>query len=432
MNNDSIPVLLARSPMHVRQFVAVALCCLINMADGYDVLSLALAAPELTREWGVTPAALGIAFSAASFGLVLGALLIAPLADQVGRRPVILAALIIVTLTHCCLAVASSIREVVILRLAMGTGLGALSATLNVLVAEFSNDRWRNVLLAVLHCGLSLGAAVGGATAVMLLEPHGWRSIFVAGAVLNLLVMLAALFVLMESPAYLIARQPRNALARVNAILTSLQHPPLQSLPRLQPDERTRIGVATLLASDWRNATVLIGITSFAYAVVGYFLLNWKPHVVVNAGLTPTQASYVGVVAGVFGILGHLSIGLLSRWVEEARLTAIYFTLLAVTLVVFGAIPSNAVLLLGISGVLTLFSVGGYTGLFLVAVKAYSAEMRSAGVGFLVGCGRVGAIIGPMLGGMLIGADLGRGMTFTVFASIAVVPVMTMFLVARR
>ena len=103
-------MLLARSPMHVRQFVAVALCCLINMADGYDVLSLALAAPELTREWGVTPAALGIAFSAASFGLVLGALLIAPLADQVGRRPVILAALIIVTLTHCCLAVASSIR----------------------------------------------------------------------------------------------------------------------------------------------------------------------------------------------------------------------------------------------------------------------------------------------------------------------------------
>jgi AAHS family 4-hydroxybenzoate transporter-like MFS transporter len=94
---------------------------------------------------------------------------------------------------------------------------------------------------------------------------------------------------------------------------------------------------------------MLIGITSFAYAVVGYFLLNWKPHVVVNAGLTPTQASYVGVVAGVFGILGHLSIGLLSRWVDEAKLTAVYFTLLAVTLVVFAAIPSSAILLLGIS-----------------------------------------------------------------------------------
>lgn len=432
MNNDSIPVLLARSPMHVRQFLAVALCCLINMADGYDVLSLALAAPQLTREWGVAPAALGIAFSAASLGLVLGALLIAPLADHVGRRPVILAALTIVTLTHCCLAAASSIWEVAVLRLAMGAGLGALSVNLNVLVAEFSNDRWRNVLLAVLHCGLSLGAAVGGATAVMLLEPHGWRSIFVAGAVLNLLVLLIALFVLMESPAYLISRQPRNALARINAILASLQHPPLKFLPRLQAGTRTNIGVAALLASNGRRATVLIGITSFAYAVVGYFLLNWKPHVVVNAGLTPTQASYVGVVAGVFGILGHLSIGLLSRWVEEARLTAIYFTLLAVTLVVFGAIPSNAVLLLGISGVLTLFSVGAYTGLFLVAIKSYSAEMRSAGVGFLVGWSRAGAIIGPMLGGMLIGAELGRGMTFTVFATIAVVPVMTMFLVARR
>jgi MFS family permease len=430
-NNDSVPALLSRSPMHVRQFIAVALCCLINLADGYDVVSLALAAPLLTREWGVTPAALGIAFSAASVGLVLGAILIAPLADQVGRRPIVLAALSVITLAHGCLALSSSIWGVVIFRLAMGAGLGALSVTLNVLVAEFSNDRWRNVLLAVLHCGLSLGAAVGGATAVMLIEPHGWRSIFVVGAVLNLVLMLIALFVLMESPAYLIGRQPGNALARANAILRLLQHPPLQSLPRRRGVERARIGIAALLTSDGRKATVLIGITSFAYAVVGFFLLNWKPHVVVNDGLTPTQASYVGIVAGVFGILGHLSIGLLSRWVDEAKLTAIYFTLLAVTLVVFAAIPSSAILLLGISGLLTLFSVGAYTGLFLVAIKSYSAEMRSAGVGFLVGWGRVGAIIGPMLGGMLIGAELGRGMTFTVFATIALIPVMTMFLVVR-
>jgi predicted MFS family arabinose efflux permease len=121
---------------------------------------------------------------------------------------------------------------------------------------------------------------------------------------------------------------------------------------------------------------------------------------------------------------------LLSRWIEETKLTAIYFAALVVTLVVFGTVPASPVLLLGTSGVLTLFTVGAYTGLFLVAVKFYSTEMRNSGVGFVVGWSRLGAIIGPMLGGLLIGVGFDRVMTFAVFASIAVIPVMTMFLAA--
>lgn len=430
MTDHSTPALIARAPMHIRQFLLVALCCLLNMAEGYDVLSLALAAPQLTREWAVSPEMLGITFSAASVGLALGAVLVAPLADRVGRRSTVLAALIIITLAHWCLAVSRSMWEIAALRVAMGAGFGTLIVSLNVLVAEFSNDRWRNLLLSILHAGLSLGAVVSGATAALLLEPFGWRYIFVAGGALHLAVLLIACAFLPESPEYLISRQPRNALARVNAILKYLRHPPLESLPPMR--KRVKIGVAALLSPEVRHVTVLIGIASFAYAVVSYFLVNWKPQVLVSAGLTPTQASYLGIVTGVFGMLGHLSIGLLSRWIEEARLTGICFALLALMLAVFGSIPSSPWLLLGTSGVITLCTVGAYTGLFLVAIKLYSTEMRNAGVGFMVGLGRAGAIVGPMLGGLLIGADLGRMMTFAVFAGIAVLPVTAIFLVARR
>jgi MFS family permease len=104
--------------------------------------------------------------------------------------------------------------------------------------------------------------------------------------------------------------------------------------------------------------------------------------------------------------------------------------MVVVMLVVFGTVPASPVVLLGASGVLGLFTVGAYTGLFLVAIKYYSTEMRTTGVGFVVGWGRVGAIIGPMLGGLLIGASFDRSMTFAVFASIAVIPVMSMFLAA--
>jgi MFS family permease len=430
MNDNPVQALIARSPMHIRQVILVVLCCLINLSDGYDVLSLALAAPQITKEWGVAPQMLGVAFSATSIGLVIGAFVVAPVADRVGRRTVVLAALLIITAAHWCLAASSSIWMVAALRFCKGIGLGTLVVSLNVLVAEFSNDRWRNLLLGILHTGFSLGMAVGGATAAWVLEPFGWRYIFVGGGLLNGAVLLFAIVFLLESPEYLTTRQPRNALARVNAVLAALKRPPLDSLPQIQAGRRSKISVAALLAPDIRRTTILIWVASLTYAIVGYFLMNWKPQILVKAGLSPTQASYVGIVNGAFGTLGHLTIGLLTKWVEETRLTAIYFAMIVVVLVVFGTIPPNPVLLLGTSGLLTLFTVGAYTGLFLVAIKFYSAEMRNTGVGFVVGWGRVGAIIGPMLGGLLIGASLDRVMTFAVFASIAVIPVMSMFLAA--
>jgi MFS family permease len=430
MNDNPVRALIASSPMHIRQYILVVLCCFINMADGYDVLSLALAAPTLTKEWGVAPQMLGIAFSSTSVGLVLGAFLVGPIADRLGRRSVVLAALVIITIAHWCLAASNSIWMVAALRFGMGIGLGTLVVSLNVMVAEFSNERMRNVLLGVLHTGFSLGMAVSGATAALLLEPFGWRYIFVGGGVLNILVLMFAIVFLLESPEYLTTRQPRNALARVNAILEKLKRPPLQALPPMQTSKRATITFASLLAPEVRRTTILIWIASLTYAVVGYFLMNWKPQILVNAGLTPTQASYVGIVNGVFGVIGHLSIGLLSRWIEETKLTAIYFAMLVVMLVVFGTAPASPVVLLGASGVLGLFTVGAYTGLFLVAIKYYSFQMRTTGVGFVVGWSRVGAIIGPMLGGLLVGASFDRSMTFAVFASIAVIPVMSMFLAA--
>jgi len=431
MSSHPTRALIASSPMHLRQFIVTMICVLINTADGYDVLSLAFAAPKLTKELHIAPEMMGLAFSATSVGLCLGAFLVAPLADRMGRRLVVLSALVVITLAHFGLAGSNSVTEIVALRLAMGTGLGTLVVSLNVMVAEFSNDRWRNVLLSIGHAGFSLGMAVSGGIAAWVLAPYGWRYIFMGGGIINVVVLLLAIIFLLESPEYLTSRQPRNALARVNEVLRKLRQAPLESLPPLQPGGPAKTSVAALLTPDIRRGTILIWIASLGYAIVGYFLMNWKPQILVNAGMTATQASYVGIVNGVFGTMGHLSIAFLSRRIEETWLTGVYFTLLAVMLVVFATIPPIPWLLLGTSGVLTLFTVGAYTGLFLVAIKFYQAETRNAGVGFVVGWGRVGAIIGPLLGGLLIGANFDRSMTFAVFATIAIIPIMTMFMAAR-
>jgi predicted MFS family arabinose efflux permease len=137
------------------------------------------------------------------------------------------------------------------------------------------------------------------------------------------------------------------------------------------------------------------------------------------------------IITGAFGTVGHLIIGMLARRVGEIRITAIFFACAAVSLTIFGVQPPNPIGLLAMAGVVTFFVVGAYTGLFLVAVIIYPPNVKNAGVGFIVGFGRVGAIAGPMIGGFLLGTGLDRMGTYFAFSAIAVIPAVTMFLAAK-
>ncbi|MES2497512.1 MAG: MFS transporter [Pseudomonadota bacterium] len=420
---------LAMSPY---QYLVVALCCFCNIADGFDVSSLALAAPVLTREWGVAPAVLGTIFGFASVGLSIGAFVVAPFADRIGRRPVMLAAIGSLAVVLLATSVATNVYQLLVLRLITGVGLGTLVVCLNTTVAEFTTDKVRNVSLAVLHLGFTLGTMTASAVAVLALEFSGWRLIFLAAGILNAATFFASLVFLGESPEFLAKRRGPGDLARLNRLLVRARQQPLIDFPPVEPGRPERSGtVRALLAPDLRQATLLVWAASLTYAIVGYFLLNWKPTILANAGLSPTLAAASGMITGACGALGHLTMGLFAKRIGEGRLTAIYFALAAVSLVIFGIQPPDPVPLLAMAGVTTLFVVGAYTGLFLVAVKMYPADVRNTGVGFVVGFGRVGAIIGPMIGGFLLGAGLDRMDTYIVFSVIAIIPAVTMHLANR-
>ena len=424
--------IIANSPMRFRQYMVVMLCCLINVTEGYDVVSLAYAAPVLSREWGTARELLGLVFSAASVGLALGAFFVAPLADRLGRRNIMLGALVAITLSHTLSIGTHSIYELMALRFLMGLGLGVLVVSLNVLVSEYSNNKQRNFLLSILHTGFTVGMMVGGLTAALLLEPYGWRSIFVFGSIMNV-VLLVFLFVLLwESPTYLITAQPKNALARINKILSKLGHQALSALPAKPERSLSTTGLPSLLTPELRNATLLMWVVSLSYAVVGYFLLNWKPTVLVEAGLTPTQASWSGVIEGFAGVFGHIAMGVLARNGGEGRMTAIFFGALGVVLLIFGNMGNDPIPLIAMASAIKFFTVGAYTGVFLAAIAMYAPQQRTTALGFVVGWGRVGAIIGPFIGGLVLGAEIGRPAAFGIFAAISIIPVIAMLALNRR
>jgi len=414
------------------QYLVVALCCFCNLADGFDVSSLAFAAPVLTKEWGLDPAVLGTIFGASSVGLAIGAFLIAPLADRFGRRPVMLTAIGSLGAAMLLTAASTHFVHLLVLRFITGMGLGTLVVCLNTTVAEFTSDKVRNVSLAVLHVGFTMGTITASVIAVLALEFAGWRAIFVAAAAFNILTFIFGLFLLGESPEFLAKRGRPEDLVRLNRLRARMRLEPLAALPA-RPKGRTQptVGPKAVLQPGMRQVTILVWAASLTYAIVGYFLLNWKPTILANAGLSTTLAAASGMITGVCGALGHLAMGVFARRVGEGRLTALFFALAAVTLVIFGVQPPEPISLLAMSGLTTFFVVGAYTGLFLVAVQIYPPAIRNTGVGFVVGFGRLGAIIGPLIGGFLLSAGLDRMDTYFVFSAIALVPAVTMHLANR-
>lgn len=414
------------------QYLVVALCCAANIADGFDVVSLSVAAPVLSKQWHIDPAVLGTLFSAVAVGLVIGAFLVAPFADKVGRRPVMLGSLGSLAASLLLTSAATDIWHLLALRFVTGIGLGTLVVCLNTTAAEYSSVKFRNMAMATVHIGFTLGMMLGSGIAAAVLGTGSWRTIFLAAGLLNAVTFTLALFILGESRDFLARRQGPKDLAALNRLHRRMKLPELAAMPPRPAAAATSANaIRSMLAGPMRNPTILIWIASLTYALVGYFLLNWKPTVLANAGLSPSLAAASGIITGACGAVGHLAMGLLGRRAGEGRLTAFFFSMAAVTLVIFGIMPAAPIPLLAMAGLTTFFVVGAYTGLFLVTAVMYPTAIQNTALGFVVGFGRIGAIIGPMIGGFLFSAGLTRMDTYIVFSIIAVIPAVTMYLANR-
>lgn len=425
-------VMAAPPSMTRYQYLVVALCCAANIADGFDVVSLSVAAPVLSKQWHIDPAVLGTLFSAVAVGLVIGAFLVAPFADKVGRRPVMLGALGSLAASLLLTSAAADIWHLLALRFVTGIGLGTLVVCLNTTAAEYSSVKFRNMAMATVHIGFTLGMMLGSGIAAAVLDTGNWRTIFLAAGLLNAVTFTLAVFILGESRDFLLRRQGPKDVAALNRLHRRMKLPELTAMPpRPAAAETSANAIRTMLAGPMRNPTILIWIASLTYALVGYFLLNWKPTVLANAGLSPSLAAASGIITGACGAVGHLAMGLLGRRVGEGRLTAFFFSMAAVTLVIFGIMPAAPIPLLAMAGLTTFFVVGAYTGLFLVTAVMYPTAIQNTALGFVVGFGRIGAIIGPMIGGFLFSAGLTRMDTYIVFSIIAVIPAVTMYLANR-
>jgi benzoate transport len=422
---------LAETPMTARQIVAIAMCVMLNALDGFDVLSISFASPGIAKEWGIDRAALGVVLSMELIGMAAGSVLLGQVADRTGRRPTVIGCLAVMALGMLSTTQVSSIGALAATRLFTGVGIGGMLAVTNALVAEYANDRWRGAAVAIMAAGYPMGAIAGGAVASNLLATGGWRDVFMLGAGMTALCLPFVPLLLPEPVGAVLQNRRGDALGRLNGSLRALGQPVVTVIPAEEPGERKpRIG--ELFAQGMAPITLLLTAAYFLHIMTFYFILKWVPKIVVDMGFSPSAAGGVLVWANVGGLVGGLLFSVLSLRFALRGLLAVFMVASTVMVTVFGLGQAD------LHGLSLAAAAGGFctnagvVGLYALVASSFPTAIRGGGTGFVIGVGRGGAALGPIVGGLLFQAGLGLAAVAAIMASGSLIAAVALLALPKR
>lgn len=427
MNSD--PRLLIReSSMTTFQLVVVVLCAVLNMVDGFDVLAMSFTAPLVAQEWGVAPATLGLLFSAGLVGMGLGAIVISPIADTMGRRTVLILSTCIMSIGMLLSSVTGNVLELWLCRFATGLGIGGVLAGGNTLLAEYAPSRWRDFVISTMVIGYPVGAIIGGSVFAYLVSEYGWRSAFVFGGLCSTVLVPLLVLYLPESLDFILTRRRPDALVQVNAVMRRLGRPPLSALPAIQREDAATKAVIGVIEPRYLRATVLMVVSYFMLMFSFYFVLSWTPKNLVDLGFTVEDGIVALVMLNLGGIFGGLVFGYFARR-SNARVLVSYMLIgLFFVIVGFGLLRSGFVPVMAGAFITGFFLMGAMAGLYIIVPHVYPPSVRNTGTGLAIGLGRFGAMVGPYLAGLLIAAGWDR----IVYYSVLALPVLISALAVRH
>lgn len=433
MRFEEIRTQLQNRPMSRYQVLAVAIGVLVNMMDGFDLLAISFAGPAIDREWMLGPERLGELFSAGLLGMAFGAFGLSWLADVYGRRTATLINLTAMTIGMTVAAFSTSFYMLLAARAVTGLGVGAMTAAIGSLVYEFSSKQRREVSLGFVTGAFPFGTIVGGIVSVWLLT-IGWRAVFGFGAVLSALLIPVVYFRLPESLDFLLGKQPRNALSRANRELGKLGFEPLTELPAKKiVTDSERGSLLDVVRPPVLISAMLACLGYFGFMVSQYFILNWMPRLMVDAGYTDAGAISFSIITNIGAIIGCAVVGIFTaRW-GVRTVTVTMLVIMAAAIAAFGTLPLEAVGLIRTSSFFIGFAAfATAVGVFSIMASGFPPHVRGTGIGLSFTAGRFGSAVGAYLGGFLLAMGLERPELCVVLALPAIGAAIVMSFLAKR
>ena len=425
MQRDVLTEINQNNMSHYQWFVIVVCVCL-NIIDGFDVMVMAFTAPSVSAEWSLSGAQIGLLLSAGLFGMAAGSIFLAPLADKIGRRLLILICLAIAGISMLACGLVHSHSVLAALRFVTGVGVGGILASSNVLASEYANLRWRSLAVSLMSTGYGIGATLGGVLSLLLIEHLGWRSIFLAGGVTTVAMLLISLWLLPESLDYLLAKKPKQALEKINLTMQHMGLATLNALPQHEKNTQQSSDIAKLFQGKQGFQTLCLWFAFFMVMFGFYFVMSWTPKILISMGMSPNQGVSTGILISIGGVFGAAIIGLLASRIKIFHALSIFLGLTAVCVWLFVAVSSQVSIALIVGLLLGTLINGCVAGLYSISPTIYDADIRSRGVGYAIGFGRIGAILSPTVAGIFLDKGLAPA---TLYAYYGIVFILAIFLI---
>ncbi|MDD1508328.1 MFS transporter [Pseudomonas sp. CNPSo 3701] len=414
MRNLDVNDVIDNARFNAFHWLVMCLCALLLIFDGYDLFIYGVVLPAIMQEWGLTPLQAGALGSYALFGMMFGALLFGSLADRIGRKKGIAICFALFSVATIVNGFATSPTEFGICRFIAGLGCGGLMPNAVALMNEYAPKKLRSTLVAVMFSGYSLGGMLSAGVGIFMLPRFGWESMFFAAA-LPLLLLPVIFHYLPESIGFLVRRGEHE---KARALLQRLD--PGQSLGadvQLVINERKGSGVSVL--ELFRNGlavrTLSIWVAFFCCLLMVYALSSWLPKLMANAGYSLGSSLSFLLALNFGGMAGAILGGWLGDRFNLTKVKVGFFVAAAVSISLLGFKSPTLVLylLIFIAGATT---IGTQILLYAGTAQLYGLSIRSTGLGWASGIGRNGAIVGPLLGGALMGIELPLQLNFMAFA----------------
>jgi MFS transporter, AAHS family, 4-hydroxybenzoate transporter len=379
------------------------LCFLVMVADSYDVSALSFAVPELIRQWHVDKIATGTVFSASLFGLMVGSVIFGFIGDRWGRKTAIVAGSIAFGALTLATGLATSLNELLAIRFLACVGLGGAVPNAVALTNEYSPKHARVTMIAVIFAGYALGGTLGGLISAQLMPVYGWPIIFYLGGAVSLALALVLLVWLPESIGYL-ALRPDGAAKAIELAAWVRPDLDLRGVSRLSvraEDDRSQFVLRRLFSGPRGIMTPLLWIVYVANSVTLFALVSWLPVLVESVGMTRGVAAIALSLFFLGGAAGGLAVG---RLIDRSGMLALVMSAVIGCPIVasLGMMGGSSSLLLAAATAAGFFTIGVQNSLHGIAGKIYPTSIRSNGMGWALGIGKIGSIAGPFIGGVLL------------------------------